>query len=576
MLERLRQVRLFLQALAGAREEILAQCPSERVKFESLGWSILITSGLAVVSMWFALSTAMGVNGIIAVVPALLWGLVIMGIDRWLVTSMPHDGKRKLLVAAPRLLMAILLGTLISTPFVLRIFESEINAQIAMIKQQRYSDFIAAQQKSPVGAQVTYWTRQVSSLQKVVDTGGAQPLNPAADPQVQALTKQRSQELTLQGQYFKQWQCQLYGVYQGVKCPKGNGPLAQASGNSYNQAKAQVAQLTSDIRNREKQLAASDVASQKLRYDQAKAGLPNALDQLHTAQTREDNLRTAFNAQNDALNGILVRLQALSQLSKNDFTVTSARFLVFLLFLVVEILPVTVKLLQPRGPYDEIFEKMQKIEVKDASRRGYRPAAVGSGSLADDGHPRVVAGYAEAADNVRAIWQRTKVLPRGFDDPADRKPTEVLGGFSGPPPDASQPGTGGYRDSAFQQQGNGFAPASPTGFGSSAAPTRSDHFPAAPARPFDGLSAARTGREEPAPVTRNEAYPPLAAHDRLPLDVTRRDLSNLPPPAADAPNPFTDSGGISLAHQRLLEASDNRSYRDDGGQSGGDLDWDED
>jgi hypothetical protein len=542
MLERLRKVRLFLQALAGAREEILVQCPTERVKFESLGWSILITSGMAVVSMWFALSSAMGVNGIIAVFPALLWGLVIMGIDRWLVTSMPHDGKRKLLVAAPRVLMAILLGTLISTPFVLRIFESEINAQIAVIKQQRYSDFIAAQQGSPVGAQVTYWTRQVSSLQKVVDTGGAQPLNPAADPQVQAFTKQRSQELTLQAQYFKQWQCQLYGVYQGVRCPKGNGPLAQASENSYNQAKAQVAQLTSDIRNRSKQLAASDVASQKLRYDQANGALPNALEQLHTAQAREDGLRTAFNAQNDALNGILIRLQALSQLSKNDFTVTSARFLVFLLFLVVEILPVTVKLLQPRGPYDEIFEKMQRNELKDASRRGYRPAA---GSLADGGYPRVVAGYAEAGDNVRAIWQRTKVLPRGFDDPADRKPTEVLDGFPDPQPDASQPGTGGYRDSAFQQQGNGFAPPSPANFGSSAAPTR------------------------------NEAYPP-AAHDRLPLDVTRRDLSNLPPPGPGEPNPFTDSGAISLAHQRLLEASDNRSSRDPKGPSGGDLDWDED
>jgi hypothetical protein len=557
MLEKLRQMRLFLQALAGAREEILVQCPSERVKFESLGWSILITSGMAVVSMWFALSSAMGVNGIIAVIPALLWGLVIMGIDRWLITSMPHDGKRKLLVAAPRLLMAILLGTLISTPFVLRIFESEINAQIAVIKQQRYSDFIAAQQKSDVGTQVTYWTKQVSSLQRVVDSGGSQPLNPAADPQVQSLTRQRDQEVTLEGQYFKQWQCQLYGVYQGVNCPKGNGPLAKASENSYNQAKAQVAQLNSDIRNRENQLAASDAASQKLRYDQAKAALPNALEQLHIAQTREDNLRTAFNAQNDALNGILIRLQALSQLSKNDFTVTSARFLVFLLFLVVEILPVTVKLLQSRGPYDEIFEKAQKIEVKDASKRGYRPPA--GGIPADGGYPQVVAGYAEPAGSVRDIWQRTKVLPRGFDDPADRKPTEVLGNSfqqaSAQQASAGQPGADAYRDRAFQQQGNGFTPAPPRSDEPAAAPTRLDGFPV---------------------PSRNEAYPAPTRREGLPLDETRRDLSHLPPPAdGTGRNPFTDSGAMSLAQQRLLDMNGGRPSRDADSQSGGDLDWDE-
>jgi len=33
---------------------------SERPRFESIGWMILVTSGIAAVSMWFALSTAMG------------------------------------------------------------------------------------------------------------------------------------------------------------------------------------------------------------------------------------------------------------------------------------------------------------------------------------------------------------------------------------------------------------------------------------------------------------------------------------------------------------------------------------
>ncbi len=58
-----------------------------------------------------------------------------------------------------------------------------------------------------------------------------------------------------------------------------------------------------------------------------------------------------FDAQNEATNGLLIRLQALNQLSDNDFTVNAARFLLFLLFLVIECLPVTVKLMQQPEHY---------------------------------------------------------------------------------------------------------------------------------------------------------------------------------------------------------------------------------
>src|SRR5262249_16745087 len=118
--------RQWLLIISGARTDVLAKCESERIKFESLGWAILITSGLATVFMWFALYSAMGVSPWAATPIALLWGLAIMGIDRWLITSLPSEGRRRFSMAAPRLILAILLGTLISTPLVLRIFQSEI------------------------------------------------------------------------------------------------------------------------------------------------------------------------------------------------------------------------------------------------------------------------------------------------------------------------------------------------------------------------------------------------------------------------------------------------------------------
>src|SRR5262249_375809 len=146
----------FLSTLAGARTEILEQCPTERVKFTSLGSAILVTSGIAALSMWFALYNAMGANPFVALFGAIVLGFVILGIDRWLVSSVPIRGSGRWAIAAPRFLLAMLLGSLISTPIVLRAFESEINAQIVLIKQQRASAFLANQQHSYISRQVTY------------------------------------------------------------------------------------------------------------------------------------------------------------------------------------------------------------------------------------------------------------------------------------------------------------------------------------------------------------------------------------------------------------------------------------
>lgn len=392
----------LLFVIAGARHEVLALCPSERLKFQSVGLGILITSGIATVSMWFALDSAMGVNAFVALLGAIVWGLVIMGIDRWLVSSMPTTGTRRWTIALPRLLLALLLGSLISTPIVLRIFESEINAQIVVIKQQRASAFLAAQQHSRVGQQVAFWTKDVANLQKVVDSGGDVPLNPSTDPTIVALTKQRAAEVKLEHNYYEQWQCQLYG---GPGCTvQGNGPLAQASHRSYEQATAQVASLTNQIQRRDKQLTATDAASRKARYQQAAAALPDAKRQLAAATARQNALQQQYDALNLATNGLLIRLEALNQLAGKSFTINAARLLLFLLFLVIECLPVTVKLMQQPGIYEKILQTKTEQELRDA-RRTIRDEPGIRGRDPD------AAALAPSTADLHRIWQSSKDRP---------------------------------------------------------------------------------------------------------------------------------------------------------------------
>ena len=285
----------------------------------------------------------------------------------------------------------------------LRIFQSEINAQIAVIKQQRADTFLATQQKSQVNGQVIYWRDDVANLQKVIDSGGEVPLNPATDPQTQSLTKQRAAEQAVVQQDYHQWQCQLYGG-PGWANPVGNGPLAEASETAYNQAQAQVAALNGKIQQRLNQLSATDAAAKQSRLQQANTALGNAQQQLNMAVIRQNTLQRSFDAQNEATNGLLIRLEALDQLSSGNFTVNTARFLLFLLFLVIECLPVTVKLLQKPGIYEKILKTAAEQELGAAKRAYRRTPRPEPGPIPDSGRAT------RRDTTVHDIWQRTKVL----------------------------------------------------------------------------------------------------------------------------------------------------------------------
>lgn len=356
----------FLITLSGGRPDILVFCPGERTKFQSLGWVILITAGMAVISMWFALTSTLGVNAVVAFFGAVLWGLVIMGIDRWLVTSMPQDRSRKLLMAIPRLALGLLLGSIISTPFVLRIFQSEINNQVSVIKENNEAAFLNSQQSSTVGARVTKWQTTVDDLQNVINSHGAQPINPADDPVIQGLNTELTSERSAAATDYKAWQCQLYG---GCGAPKGSGPLAEASQQRYESDEAQIASLTSQINTRKQQLQASSASSQASRLQQAQSDLPAAQAQLAAARSEQDSLLSNFQTTNGAANGLLIRLEALDQLSAKGGSLSAARWLLFLFFLVIELLPVSVKLLQQPGLYEQVLAEKDRYELREAKWR---------------------------------------------------------------------------------------------------------------------------------------------------------------------------------------------------------------
>jgi hypothetical protein len=126
----------FLWWCAGADEKILKYCSySDHVKYLGIGGVVLATTFMAFLSMGFALHIIFEGNWFVTIPIAFIWSLIVFNLDRFIVSSTGKgDGEStiswsELANAAPRLLMAILLGLTISAPLEVFIFQKEIERE---------------------------------------------------------------------------------------------------------------------------------------------------------------------------------------------------------------------------------------------------------------------------------------------------------------------------------------------------------------------------------------------------------------------------------------------------------------
>ncbi len=124
----------FLIICSGANISVLKKTQVEWNKQAGVGGVILFTALFASLSAGYALYTIFD-NYLIAIIFSLLWGGMIFNLDRFIVSSMKKTGSfaRQFFTALPRLILAFILGVVISKPLELKIFEKEINKQLNVI-----------------------------------------------------------------------------------------------------------------------------------------------------------------------------------------------------------------------------------------------------------------------------------------------------------------------------------------------------------------------------------------------------------------------------------------------------------
>ncbi|SDM41132.1 protein of unknown function [Geodermatophilus siccatus] len=343
-----------LAVLGGARPDVLEAAPGARPRFVALGGVLLSTGGLAVVSMAFAVAMALGVWWPLALLVGLGWGAVVVNLDRMLLVGMAHDAslKRNLVLAVPRVGLALILGAVIATPLTLQVFSSEIDTEVKAMQAEAADAYRESLETDARFAGLPELREQVALQESIVASGGV------ADPQLavvhgDATAAQQAYDAALatQRELEAKAQCELDGT-----CGTGDAGTGQAYVEARAAADAQATVVESarsalDAATTAASAAegrAAELASASLESDRAE------LERLTAEQTR---LQTAFDATNEESAGILARLEALDRLGDRNATLAAAQVMLSLLFMSIEILPVLMKLLLNFGPpsaYDRL------------------------------------------------------------------------------------------------------------------------------------------------------------------------------------------------------------------------------
>lgn len=135
----------FLWWCAGVNRDVLKQCPTEWAKYAGMGGTIFSTACMAALSGGYAISTVFD-DTIVSVLFGLFWGFVIIfNLDRLIVNTMYSDGEvtiswQEFKSGLPRILLAIFLGIVISTPLEMKIFEDRINSQLVKDNIERTNE----------------------------------------------------------------------------------------------------------------------------------------------------------------------------------------------------------------------------------------------------------------------------------------------------------------------------------------------------------------------------------------------------------------------------------------------------
>jgi Domain of unknown function (DUF4407) len=278
---------------------------------------LLLTAALAGLSGGLAVNvtTGFGVTG--SVLVGLALGLLIFSFDGMIIATMPRESSRwrALFSMLPSILLALVIGAVVTAPLGLSLFDTEVRAEIPALRADQRANRIADLDQR--FADIDRLEAELHQLQLAQTQGGRPSVD---DPDVQQALEAADAASRALHAAEDRLQCENLGI-----CPPsvaGRGPAAREAQFEADQARRDLADANAD-------LVASLSAAEK-----------RVSERLESERLSRAQALALFDQTNSDNDGLAVRLEALHRIAAQQPSVQLAILATFLLVTGAGMLPV--------------------------------------------------------------------------------------------------------------------------------------------------------------------------------------------------------------------------------------------
>jgi hypothetical protein len=303
---------------AGTDEQALQDCPqSQHIKQAGYGSLVLIPTVLGFISMSYAISTLTPDKykyfGI-----ATVWSLIVFTFDRFIISTFrkSESSGKEILSGAflGRLCLAMIVGVIIAHPLVMFIFQPSVAARMEQIREKERREIYDRYEK-----EIKEYEQQKNSITQAMSNEES-----AKDAKTVEVYSQFSQALRLRR---RRW---------------GALTLKQAADRLTEEKKTRMQQLSDEHRR-----------------------IDNKIAELK--ETRNEGL-LSYNQATGQVTDYLARERALSELMAESRIVFLTNWFIILLFVVLDVLPITFKVLTKKEAYDVLVESLSLRAIEKSKR----------------------------------------------------------------------------------------------------------------------------------------------------------------------------------------------------------------
>lgn len=343
----------FLWWLATAEEELLKECTVDRNRYSIIGLTVMGTWLFATLAWTYFFTTVVD-NLFISAILGIFMGGIVLGIDRALIKGIDKYNKQKFWPFIFRGLLALTIGLFMAQPALLYLFNKEVQLQISLDNEQKKRDKRFQQD--------TLYAPQKKEL----------------ETKKQLLQQQLSVKYNEVSAARTSFITETDGT--GGTGKIGVAAVAAAKKKEYEKLDREYQQLDSSfqpqIRTIDGSLAAIETSIQNEQ---------RLFDQLLN-------------------NGFLTRIEALANLIKNNVALKYRYYLLVMILLLIELMPVIAKTLLPAGVYDEKVKLRQQLETAIANSNNIKEHELKEmyNQMAFENDQELIRHFFEASQNERS------------------------------------------------------------------------------------------------------------------------------------------------------------------------------